>query len=77
MPASGAVRVGVWYQLSEMSKEAAEKVFQGYAMRSEADGIWHDGVVSARNPKIKLSWAYDAEKKGYDCTLETGEEFKA
>jgi hypothetical protein len=77
MPASGAVRVGVWFSLSEDSAQAAGMVFRGYENRVNADVIWHDALIENKGPKVKLTWVFDAEKKGYTCVLDSGEEFKA
>ncbi len=77
MPATGAVRVGVWFELSEMAREAAQKVHQGYALRAEADAIWHDTILDLQGSKTKLIWAFDDQAKAYDCRLDSGEEFKA
>lgn len=73
----GSVRVGIWYSLSEASAEAALKVATGYTQREAADLIWHDAIIEHKGPKAKLLWTYDDKAKGYSCTLETGEEFKA
>lgn len=76
MPATGALRASVWHSLSEMSKEAAEKVFHGYALRCEADGIWNDSLTEIVGAKAKVVWTYDATKQAYSCTLEHGEVFE-
>lgn len=76
MPATGAVRVGVWYELSEMSCDAAAKVSKGYGLRLEADSVWHDALVEAKGQKVKLTWVFDDQKKAYGCRLDTGEVFE-
>lgn len=73
----GAARISIWYAFSEMSCEAADTVSKGYSLRLDADRIWHDAVAINCGPQTKVTWAYDDTAKGYDCTLETGEIFKA
>ncbi len=73
----GAMRIGIWYSVSEMGAEAAAKVSAGYNLRMEADKIWFDAVTNEVASNPKATWTYDATAKGYDCTLETGEVFKA
>lgn len=77
MPASGALRVGVWFSLSEMSCDAAAKVSKGYALRMDADQIWADALLEAKGTKTKLVWVFDDMAKAYTCILEDGQEFKA
>lgn len=77
MPATGSVACIVWFSLSDMSREAAQKVHQGYALRAEADGIWNDAMAEIKGPKTKLVWSFDEKAKAYDCRLDSGEEFKA
>lgn len=77
MPASGSPRVSVWYQLSEMSCDAAAKVSRGYALRMEGDGIWADSVTEEKGKSCKLTWIFDDQAKGYTCLLDDGQEFKA
>lgn len=73
----GAARVTVWYSFSEMSCDAARMVYEGYTLRQEGDCIWHEAVIKAKGVKAKLTWIYDDQAKGYMCTLDSGEEFKA
>jgi len=73
----GAARVSIWYAFSEMSCEAAREVAKGYAIRLDADKLWHDNISKIVGPQTKVTWTYDDQAKGYDCTLETGEVFKA
>lgn len=73
----GSVRISVWYAISESSCEAAEKVYNGYRLRTDADRLWHDAVAVICGMNTKVSWEYNDAAKGYDCKLETGEIFKA
>jgi hypothetical protein len=73
----GAQRISVWFSISEMSLEAAQKVKSGYADRADGDKIWHDAVVMNCGPFTKVTWSYDDKAGAYDCTLESGEVFKA
>lgn len=75
MAIPGALRVVVWFGVSEASHEAAQQIADGYRLRMEADLIWHDAVVAAYGNAAKIRWEFIDEKKSYRCILPTGEVF--
>jgi hypothetical protein len=72
----GALRVGMWFGVSEASYEAAKLVADGYKLRMDSDLIWHDALIADKGASAKISWEYVADKKAYRCILPTGEIFE-